>query len=99
MLPVTVQAQPQYARSVEDLEMLFVRNDRGEMVPLTKFATIKKTLAPPTIVRVNGRRAVIVTAAPAAGKTPAETAARCVKLAQEVLPKGHRVKDLTDPAR
>jgi multidrug efflux pump subunit AcrB len=99
MLPVTVQAQPQYARSVEDLEMLFVRNDRGEMVPLTKFATIKKTLAPPTIVRVNGRRAVIVTAAPAAGKTPAETATRCVKLAQECLPRGYRVKDLTDPAR
>ena len=60
---------------------------------------IKKTLAPPAIVRVNGRRAVIVTTAPAAGKTPAEAAAQCVKLAEKVLPRGYRVKDLTGPNR
>ncbi|QEL20758.1 efflux RND transporter permease subunit [Limnoglobus roseus] len=99
MLPVTVRAAPESARFVEDLEMLFVRNATGEMVPLTKFTTLKKTLAPPAIVRVNGRRAVIVTAAPAAGQTPAEIAALCLKLAPEVLPKGYRVKDLTEPSR
>jgi multidrug efflux pump subunit AcrB len=99
MLPVTVQAAPEYARMIEDLEMLFVRNATGDMVPLAKFTTLKKTLAPPAIVRVNGRRAVIITAAPAAGKTPAEAAALCVKLSQEVLPKGCRVKDLTGPPR
>jgi|GEM_PF-4915972 len=96
MLPVTVQAQPQFARDIEDLEMLFVRNTTGEMVPLVKFTTIKKALAPPAIVRVNGRRAFIITAAPGNGKTPAEAAALCVKLAQEVMPRGYRVKDLTD---
>jgi multidrug efflux pump subunit AcrB len=95
MWPVTVQVQPQFAREIEDLTMLFVRSTAGEMVPLVKLLTIKKTLAPPAIVRVNGRRAVIVTAAPAAGKTPAEAAALCVKLAQKVLPRGYHVKDLT----
>jgi multidrug efflux pump subunit AcrB len=99
MWPVTVQTQPQFARDIEDLEMLFVRNATGEIVPLVKFTTIKKTLAPPAIVRVNGRRAVIVTAAPAAGKTPAEAAAQCVKLAEKALPRGYRVKDLTGPTR
>ena len=99
VLPVTVQAAPEYARTIEDLEMLFVRNATGEMVPLVKFTTIKKALAPPAIVRVNGRRAVIITAASGASKSSAGTAALCVKLAQEVLPKGYRVKDLTAPLR
>jgi multidrug efflux pump subunit AcrB len=99
MWPVTVQAQPQFAREIEDLTLLRVRSAAGEMVPLEKVLTIKKALAPPAVVRVNGLRAVVVTAAPAAGKTPAETAARCVKLAQDVLPRGYRVKDLTGPPR
>jgi multidrug efflux pump subunit AcrB len=91
---VTVQAEPQFARHIEDLTNLFVRNDRGEMVPLAAIAKARKTQAAPAVVRVNGYRAVVVTAAPAAGKTPAEAAARCLKLAQEILPRGYRVKDL-----
>jgi multidrug efflux pump subunit AcrB len=69
------------------------------MVPLAKVLTIKSTLAPPAVVRVNGRRAVIVTAAPADGKTPAEAAALCVKLARKGLPRGYRVLDLTGTPR
>jgi multidrug efflux pump subunit AcrB len=99
MWPVTVQAQPQFAREIEDLRMLFVRSATGEMVPLEKLLTIKKSVAPPAIVRVIGRRAFILTAAPAAGKTPAEAAALCVKLAQQVLPRGYHVKDLTGTPR
>ena len=97
--PVTVQTDPQFARQIDDLDHLFVRSDRGELVPLATLIKFRKTLVPSAVVRVNGQRAVIVTAAPAAGKTPAEAAALCVKLAQEVLPRGYRVKDLTGPPR
>jgi multidrug efflux pump subunit AcrB len=99
MWPVTVQTQPQFARHLEDLMLLRVRTTAAEMVPLEKLITIRKALAPPAVVRVNGRRAVIVTAAPSDGKTPAEAAALCVKLAQKVLPRGYRVKDLTGTER
>jgi multidrug efflux pump subunit AcrB len=92
---VTVQTDPRFARFIEDLEHLFVRNDRGEMVPLSALMKVRKTSGPTAVVRVNGYRAVIVTAAPAGGKTPAEAAARCMKLAEEVLPRGYRVRDLT----
>lgn len=95
---VIVQAKPQSVRQVEDLKNLFVRNERGEMVSLEKLFTIRKAVAPPAVVRVNGYRAVIITAAPAAGQTPAEAAARCVKLAREGLPRGYRATDLTDPS-
>jgi multidrug efflux pump subunit AcrB len=92
---VIVQAAPQYTRFKEDLENLFVRNDRGDMVPLVAVVKIRRAQSPAEVFRVNGYRAAIITAAPAGGKTPAEAAARCVKLAQEILPKGYRVMDLT----
>ncbi|HEY7159286.1 MAG TPA: efflux RND transporter permease subunit [Gemmataceae bacterium] len=99
MWRVTVQADPQFTRQIEDLTLLRVRSAAGEMVPLEKMLTVRKTPAPPAVVRVNGYRAIIFTAAPADGKTPAEVAALCVKLAKEVLPRGYRVKDLTGPPR
>jgi multidrug efflux pump subunit AcrB len=99
MWRVTVQAEPQFARQIEDLTLVRVRSAAGEMVPLEKLLTIRKALAPPALVRVNGRRAVIVTAAPSDGKTPTEAAALCVKLAQKILPKGYHVKDLTGTPR
>jgi multidrug efflux pump subunit AcrB len=99
MWPVTVQADPQFTRQIEDLTLLRVRSAAGEMVSLEKVLTVRKTTAAPAVVRVNGSRAIIFTAAPAAGKTPAEAAALCVKLAREGLPRGYRVKDLTDPPR
>ena len=94
---VTVQADPQLTRQIEDLKLLRVRSAAGEMVPLDKMLTVRKTPAPPAVVRVNGYRAIIFTAAPAADKTSAGVAALCVKLAEEVLPRGYRVKDLTGP--
>ena len=99
MWPVTVQVQPKFTRHLEDLTSVRFRSATGEMVPLEKLLTIKKALAPPALVRVNGRRAIIVTAAPADGKTPAAVAALCVKLAQKILPRQYHVKDLTGTPR
>lgn len=96
---VTVQAEPRPARRIEDLTQLKVRSGAGDMVSLDKMLTIRKNLASPAVVRVNGFRAVIFTATPEGGKTAEEVAARCVKLAQEGLPKGYRIKDLTSSSR
>lgn len=94
---VTVQAEPQFTRNSEDLTQLSVRNSSGQMVALKTLLKVRKAHGPAAVVRVNGYHATIITGAAAAGKTPTEVAARCVKLAQEVLPRGHHVKDLTGP--
>ncbi len=94
---VTVQNDPPFAREAKDLNYLHVRSASGEIVFLAKVLKTRKVLAPLTVVRVNGYRAVVITANPPAGQTPAETAALCVKLAREVLPRGYSVKDLTEP--
>ena len=90
---------PEYVRFPDDLNMLWVRSDRGQMVTLDKLIKFRKSVGPTALMRVNGYRAIIITAAPTSGKTPAEAAARCVKLAQEVLPRGYRVKNLTGPSQ
>ena len=96
---VTVHTAPEYVRFPDDLNMLWVRSDRGQMVTLDKLIKFRKSVGPTALMRVNGYRAIIITAAPTSGKTPAEAAARCVKLAQEVLPRGYRVKNLTGPSQ
>src|SRR5262249_51990143 len=39
---VYVQAAPEFRRVPEDLENLFVKNDRGDMVPYSSFMQVKK---------------------------------------------------------
>ncbi|OWK34884.1 efflux RND transporter permease subunit [Fimbriiglobus ruber] len=92
---VIVQGSPEFSREIDDLTDLRVRSATGDLVTFGKILKVRKALASPSVVRVNGYQAVVITAAPAAGKTPAEAAARCVKLAQEVVPRGYRVTDLT----
>ncbi len=96
---VRVRAEPYLARNMDDLNQLRVRSAAGEMVTLGALMKIRKSSGPTAVVRVNGYRTIIITAAPASGKTPAEVAARCVKLAQEVLPRGYRAMDLTGPSQ
>jgi multidrug efflux pump subunit AcrB len=99
MFRVTVQTEPQFAQHIDDLGELSVRNAQGEMVFLSALVKIQKSSGPTAVVRVNGYRAIIITAAPAAGETPAAAAARCVKLAREVLPRGYRVHDTSPGAQ
>ena len=50
---VFVQAKPEFRRYPEDLDNLFVKNDKGEMVPYSAFMTIKKKQGLNEITRYN----------------------------------------------
>ena len=50
---VFVQARPEFRRYPEDLDNLFVKNDKGEMVPYSAFMTIKKKQGLNEITRYN----------------------------------------------
>ena len=50
---VFVQAKAQFRRYPEDLDNLFVKNDKGEMVPYSAFMTIKKKQGLNEITRYN----------------------------------------------
>ncbi len=64
---VFVQAKPEFRRYPEDLNNLFVKNDKGEMVPYSAFMTIKKKQGLNEITRYNLYTSAAIQCAPAAG--------------------------------
>jgi hydrophobe/amphiphile efflux-1 (HAE1) family protein len=50
---VNVQADQNFREQVEDLKQLRVRNDRGQMVPFSAFASVREVSGPVLIARYN----------------------------------------------
>jgi multidrug efflux pump subunit AcrB len=92
-----VKTDPQFARFPDDLDKSLVRSSAGEMLPLGTLIKIRQSSAPAAVIRINGLRSIVITAASASGKPSSQIAAKCVKLAREVLPQCYRAKDLTSP--
>ncbi len=63
---VMLQADPAYRRTPEELTRFYVRNQTGEMVPLSSLASIKPISGPQYLVRYNLYRAAEINAIPAA---------------------------------
>ena len=64
---VFVQARPEFRRYPEDLDNLFVKNDKGEMVPYSAFITREKKQGLNGITRYNLYTSAAIQCAPAAG--------------------------------
>jgi multidrug efflux pump subunit AcrB len=80
---VIVQAGEPF-RDVENLKGLKVHNTQGEMVPLADVATVRNTMGPAVVDRLNMEPMVEVTANSAAGVSPAPARALCESAAEEV---------------
>lgn len=92
---VTVEASREFARFPDDLSKMMVRGKDRELISLDKLIKLRRAVEPTTIVRVNGYRTIIITAAPAPGRSTAQAAAKFAKLAQEALSEGYRAMNLT----
>ena len=64
---VYVQAWPEFRRMPEDLDNLFVKNDKGEMVPYSAFMKIEKKQGLNEITRFNLYPSAAIQGAPAPG--------------------------------
>src|SRR6185503_18017637 len=69
---VYVQASPEFRRLPEDLDNLFVKNDKGEMVPYSSFMKIEKKQGLNEITRYNLYPTAPIQGAPAAGYSSGE---------------------------
>jgi HAE1 family hydrophobic/amphiphilic exporter-1 len=87
---VFVQAQPEFRRYPEDMDNLFVKNDKGEMVPYSAFMTIKKKQGLNEITRYNLYTSAAIQCAPAAGYSTGQAiqAIKEVGADTDVLPRG-----------
>lgn len=84
-----VQASPEYRRYPDDLNYLFVKNDKGEMVPYTSFMKLRKQQGLNEITRYNLYPSAAIQGSPAAGYSSGQALQAVKEVAAETLPQGY----------
>ncbi|HWL09694.1 MAG TPA: efflux RND transporter permease subunit, partial [Planctomicrobium sp.] len=88
---VYVQASPEFRRYPSDFDNMFVKNDKGEMVPYTSFMKLKKQLGLNEIARYNLYLTAAIQGAPASGFSTGQAIAAIKEVAAETLPRGYDI--------
>ncbi|MES2690209.1 MAG: efflux RND transporter permease subunit [Bacteroidota bacterium] len=88
---VYVQSDPKFRRLPSDLLNLFVKNDRGEMVPYSAFMRLKKGQGPNEITRFNLYNSAAIQGLPAKGYTTADAIQAIREVSAKTLPRGYDI--------
>lgn len=86
---VYVQAWPQFRRMPKDLDDLFVKNEKGEMVPYSSFMELKKEQGLNEITRYNLYPSAAIQLVPAAGYSTGQAIEAVQQVANATLPRGY----------
>ena len=84
---VYIAAESDYRTKAEDVKKFYVRNAKGEMLPLSSVVSIETRQGPEFTSRFNEYRAVEITGTPASGYSTAQAMNALEKVANDVLPK------------
>ncbi|HVK95481.1 MAG TPA: efflux RND transporter permease subunit [Noviherbaspirillum sp.] len=85
---VKVKADAPFRSHAEDIAQLKVRNDKGEMIPLSSLMKVSDSYGPDRVQRYNAYISADINGGAAPGVSSGQAQAAMEKLAQEVLPKG-----------
>lgn len=85
---VNVQADQQFRLEPEQIGQLKVRNNRGEMVPLSTFVKVDDSAGPDRVMHYNGFLTAEINGAAAPGYSSGQAEAAIAKLLEEELPIG-----------
>jgi len=83
---VLMSSEARYRKRPEDVGGIYVRSERGEMVPIRSLATIKYTSGPDTLERFNNLPAVTILGSGAPGVSSGQVLEKIEKVAAKVLP-------------
>lgn len=75
----------------EDLNRWHVRNNSGEMVPLSAFTSVSWEYGSPRLERFNGLAAVNIQGSPAVGVASGEAMNAVIEIAQRTFPQGYGI--------
>jgi hydrophobic/amphiphilic exporter-1 (mainly G- bacteria), HAE1 family len=88
---VYAQAGAEFRRFPSDVLNLYVKNDRGEMVPYSAFMSLKKTQGPNEITRYNMYNSSAIRGGPAKGYTSGDAIKAVREVAAKTLPRGYDI--------
>jgi hydrophobe/amphiphile efflux-1 (HAE1) family protein len=83
---VLMSADSQYRKRPDDIGRIFVKSERGAMVPVSAFAKVEYSAGPDTLERFNNLPAVKMLGQAAPGHSSGEAIAEMEKIAAQVLP-------------
>jgi HAE1 family hydrophobic/amphiphilic exporter-1 len=83
---VFLQAEPSFRTNADDIGRFYVRNAKGNMVPLSSFVHVRTITGPEYTVRFNLFRSVEIQGAPAPGYSSGQALDALEDVAHKVLP-------------
>lgn len=83
---VNMQAEPRYRDSPEDLQYYFVRNQQGNMVPLSSVVTTEFRAGPNLLERFNGFPSLQIGGTPVEGVSTGQAMEVLRDVAEQILP-------------
>src|SRR5438132_54343 len=83
---VLMSAEPQYRNSPGDVGDIYVRSERGDMIPLRSLANVRYASGPDSLTRFNNLPAVKLFGQAAPGVSSGQAIAEAERVAAEVLP-------------
>lgn len=89
---VTMQLRPEDRRRKENLDDIFVRSDKGEMLPVSQFVRLTKEYRPQTLSRFNMSGSISVSGNTKSGYSSGDAICAVREVAASHLPKGYRVE-------
>lgn len=84
-----VQASPEYRLDKESLNNMFVRNDQGEMSPISQYLTLTKVYGSESLSRFNLFSSISVNGVPADGYSSGQAIDAVRRVAETTLPEGY----------
>jgi HAE1 family hydrophobic/amphiphilic exporter-1 len=91
MYKVMLQAAPGYRAKPEDVLKLYVKNNKGEMVPLSTFIRMERVYGPEQVTRYNMYTAAMISGETKPGYSTGDAIATVQKVADEKLPRGYTI--------
>ncbi|PWJ59436.1 hydrophobe/amphiphile efflux-1 (HAE1) family protein [Dyadobacter jejuensis] len=88
MYKVMVQADPEYRKNPEDILKLYVKNNRGDMVPFSTFITMERVYGPELLTRYNMYTSAMINGDAAPGYSSGDAIKAVERIAATSLPKG-----------
>ncbi len=83
---VLMSAEPDYRKTPESIGDIYVRSERGEMIPISSLTNVRYAAGPDSMTRFNNLPAVKLFGQGAPGTSSGQAIAEAERIAHEVLP-------------